>query len=663
MKRLFAVLLCMVLLLGSAAVPARAGSVSAPAANVTDTSAPRVISVTFKENRKTLKPGDVVHVEAALDDRSDITYCYAEFSAKVGKDKEGKDLYRYIGLFLEYDPVKDLYAGEYKLRETDANAKYMLSYIDSYDEYSNRGDMSSDWGWFKLTKAGKFENMTVKLKENGKTVKAKDPVHVTVKPKKKNTEIDHVEVVLTHEATQSDVWIWCDYDEASGTFKGSYRFKNDYEDEDGKKVTKTMPNGKYSLTSYYAYDQMYSVLGWGNVTGQSVTLTGGSKDTDKPKISGVKLKERKKTLKAGAVLHVSAKVKDASEVVYVSAGIISADGFGSWDPGTSSWVSDYKESYWIRLNYSKSAKRWEGSLTLPKELPNGRYYINVNAEDSADNYTTFEAPKQYFDFAGDDFVTTGIKNFLNLCFRSLWNREPSEAELKTYGLPIAKGQKKAVDTILTLVKKANLDENGQITALYKIMQDCEPSSSQRSALKPYLAKGLENAIDFLNNAKFREWCKWFGINPGTLGTASAKSEVRSVDVAGGHYLLSGKTAAFSGVTDSSIKELVIQDAVQANGKTYKVTKIAVGACKGLKKLASVTIGKNVASIGGLAFAGCGKLKKIVVNTQKLKEKKVGPGCFSDIYKKATFKCPKKKKSSYQAWFLKNGGAPKKSKFQ
>ena len=87
MKRLFAVLLCMVLLLGSAAVPARAGSVSAPAANVTDTSAPRVISVTFKENRK-----KVADINSRTEDNLSgirVVKSFANEEIEMAKFKEG----------------------------------------------------------------------------------------------------------------------------------------------------------------------------------------------------------------------------------------------------------------------------------------------------------------------------------------------------------------------------------------------------------------------------------------------------------------------------------------------------------------------------------------------------------------------------------------------
>ena len=88
--------------------------------------------------------------------------------------------------------------------------------------------------------------------------------------------------------------------------------------------------------------------------------------------------------------------------------------------------------------------------------------------------------------------------------------------------------------------------------------------------------------------------------------------VTTVTVSGGVYKLNlkKKTAALQGVKSKNIKTLKIAAVVKANGTSYKVTSIAVGACKGLKKLTSVTIGKNVSVIGKNSFTGCTKLKTV-----------------------------------------------------
>ena len=102
--------------------------------------------------------------------------------------------------------------------------------------------------------------------------------------------------------------------------------------------------------------------------------------------------------------------------------------------------------------------------------------------------------------------------------------------------------------------------------------------------------------------------------------------------------------------------VTIPDTVTIDKVTYKVTSIAANAFKNNKKLKKVVIGKNVTKIGKKAFYGCGKLKKITVKTTKLTKKNVGRQAFKGIHKKAAFKVPKKKISSYRKVFRARGAA-------
>ena len=102
--------------------------------------------------------------------------------------------------------------------------------------------------------------------------------------------------------------------------------------------------------------------------------------------------------------------------------------------------------------------------------------------------------------------------------------------------------------------------------------------------------------------------------------------------------------------------VTIPDTVTIDKVTYKVTSIAANAFKNNKKLKKVVIGKNVTKIGKKAFYGCSKLKKITVKTTKLTKKNVGSQAFKGIHKKATFKVPKKKISSYRKVFRARGAA-------
>ena len=102
--------------------------------------------------------------------------------------------------------------------------------------------------------------------------------------------------------------------------------------------------------------------------------------------------------------------------------------------------------------------------------------------------------------------------------------------------------------------------------------------------------------------------------------------------------------------------VTIPDTVTIDKVTYKVTSIVANAFKNNKKLKKVVIGKNVTKIGKKAFYGCSKLKKITVKTTKLTKKNVGSQAFKGIHKKAAFKVPKKKISSYRKVFRARGAA-------
>ncbi len=143
---------------------------------------------------------------------------------------------------------------------------------------------------------------------------------------------------------------------------------------------------------------------------------------------------------------------------------------------------------------------------------------------------------------------------------------------------------------------------------------------------------------------------------------SSEPESDSVTVDGGIYELSGnkKYAVFVEAENKNAKSLVIKDTVKIGKKTYKVTEIAEGACKGMGKLAKLTIGKNVKTIGAEAFSGCKKAKTITILGTALK--KVGKNAFGGGYKKVTVLCPKKKIKTYRKLLL-AAGLSKKSVFK
>lgn len=111
------------------------------------------------------------------------------------------------------------------------------------------------------------------------------------------------------------------------------------------------------------------------------------------------------------------------------------------------------------------------------------------------------------------------------------------------------------------------------------------------------------------------------------------------------------TATVSGVKTKKLKSATIKDTVKISGYTFKVTAISAKAFKGCSKLKSVTIGKNVKTIGANAFAGDKKLKKIKIKGTALKS--VGKKAFIKVPKSAKATVPKKKKKAYKK-LLKKG---------
>lgn len=119
-----------------------------------------------------------------------------------------------------------------------------------------------------------------------------------------------------------------------------------------------------------------------------------------------------------------------------------------------------------------------------------------------------------------------------------------------------------------------------------------------------------------------------------------------------------KTVTCMGFWDKPQQSVKIPETVKINGYTFKVTSIAKNAFAKNKKLKSVTIGKNVASIGQGAFQSCKSLKNIQIKGTSLKT--VGKNAFKGLSKKTVAKVPKKQKKSYTSK-LKKAGYPGKIK--
>ncbi len=107
---------------------------------------------------------------------------------------------------------------------------------------------------------------------------------------------------------------------------------------------------------------------------------------------------------------------------------------------------------------------------------------------------------------------------------------------------------------------------------------------------------------------------------------------------------SSKLVTVTGTSKKNIATLSIPATVKYNGMSFKVTAIGKNAFKNKKKLKSVTIGKNVKTIGAAAFLGDKKLAKVKFSGTALKT--IGKNAFKSIKKNAVFSAKKSKKSYY-----------------
>ena len=134
----------------------------------------------------------------------------------------------------------------------------------------------------------------------------------------------------------------------------------------------------------------------------------------------------------------------------------------------------------------------------------------------------------------------------------------------------------------------------------------------------------------------------------------ASGSAKTIKNSAGTFTVKNGSATLKTPKNKTLTKLAIPATIKANGKTVPVTAIAKNAFKGMDKLTTVTIGKNVKTIGAKAFYGCKKLKKITIKTTKLTKKTVGSKAFTSINKKAVVKCPKAKKAAYKKILLKKG---------
>lgn len=93
-----------------------------------------------------------------------------------------------------------------------------------------------------------------------------------------------------------------------------------------------------------------------------------------------------------------------------------------------------------------------------------------------------------------------------------------------------------------------------------------------------------------------------------------------------------------------------------------IAKIGEKAFANCGSQSSVTIAGSVRSIGKQAFYNCKKLKSIVVNTVALTDQNIGAKAFSGTYAKPTVKVPARQLKAYQK-LLRSKGMSSKAKYK
>lgn len=138
------------------------------------------------------------------------------------------------------------------------------------------------------------------------------------------------------------------------------------------------------------------------------------------------------------------------------------------------------------------------------------------------------------------------------------------------------------------------------------------------------------------------------------------------------------TVTYMKSTNKKTSNVSIPASVTINNVKYNVTSIAAKAFANNKTVKNITIGKNIVTIGKNAFSKCKKLKKITINStklksigantfsgnkklskiviksKKLKSSSIGKNAFKGTSSKLVIKVPEKKYAAYKKFLTKKG---------
>ncbi len=211
----------------------------------------------------------------------------------------------------------------------------------------------------------------------------------------------------------------------------------------------------------------------------------------------------------------------------------------------------------------------------------------------------------------------------------------------------------------TVQKASTCTETGQRSRSCTI---CGYNEKQTTPATGHVhTKTTTKAATFLKKGSSKTVCKDCGKTIKTKTLAKVKCKKGQSYTVGNYKYkivsakIDGKgTVAFAGLA-KNVSKVNIKDTETILGVKFKVVQIANKALKNKTSVTSVTVGKNVHTIGTEAFYGAKKLKTITIKSTKLK--KVGSNALKNINSKAKIKVPKAKLKSYKA-LLKGKGQKK-----
>ena len=228
------------------------------------------------------------------------------------------------------------------------------------------------------------------------------------------------------------------------------------------------------------------------------------------------------------------------------------------------------------------------------------------------------------------------KAVLNKTYSDMWKEAETDVDAK---IIYTRDGKPTTDLTSAGTIKASVtmgDAAAEVIYTIKVTPTPTPAPSDKSVIAPGETKAPAAAKA-----------------PETAGTkiASKKGDTYKVTDTSGKI---PEVELTKSAAKKKAKTVVIPKTVKVDGVNYKVTAIAEKAFAGNKKLKTVVIGADIEKIGAKAFYKCVNLKKVTIQTTKLKAKTVGAKAFAKIHKKAVVKVPKAKKKAYKKWLKKRG---------